>query len=159
MIDYKHIFTQATNQTHQTSQQSEVAAVAAKKYAEPKGDTKFIQRQVVSLEYQMTAIEGNKKTVKRYDNPLMMRALSEADVFVDEETNKFLKNKKWDKLGMWFQWTMINEYLKRLPSGSSQDFTDKVGEAFKLKCFEKVDYDNINRKVIKINYTIGDIEL
>ncbi len=158
MLDYKHIFTQASNQANQQSDEA-VRDAATKKIAEPKGDAKFIQRQVVSLEYQMKAIEGKKKTVKRYDNPLTMRELSEADVFVDEETNKFLKNKKWDKLGMWFQWTMINEYLKRRPSGSSQEFIDKVGEAFKLKCFGKVDYDNINRKVIKLNYTIEDIEL
>lgn len=158
IINYNHIFTN----THIGGEavqgdKSVVAPSIIVSKPEHKGDAKLLNRQIVSLEYQMKAIQGKRKVVRNIGNTQFVKALSDTEEFVNNETNKFLKNKKWDKLGMWFQWSLISEYLasKNVP----QDERKIAEEQFKLKHLEKVDYDNINKKVIRLNYCINNIEL
>jgi hypothetical protein len=145
MICYDHVFSQSSEPPKDDAPLS-------------KNDVKFMDRQVSALEYKMqTAAKGKIK--KPYLPPgSTLRTMSETEEFVNKETDKFITNKKWDKLGVWFQWLLIDVYIKHIPDLSTEQF-ELVKTAFKLKSLEKVDYDHINKKVIKLNYTIGTIAI
>lgn len=121
-----------------------------------KNDEKYVEKQHASLSYSMET-KAKKKPYKLSNMKTIEFTLSDADILATKEADKFVTNKKWDKLGVWFQWSLINSYLQEVGNSFNNKELESVKSAFKLKVLENIEYDNKNKKILKLNFKVGDI--
>jgi spermidine/putrescine-binding protein len=122
---------------------------------EKKMDRKLVST-FQSLQYEDKKRETLANEKKKYIPKIEFLDSDKTTILLNNEVNKMFEKKRWKGLDACFKWQLIEKYLATKSIILDSEDLLAMKNALRKNLLKDVIYDHMERKIVSLNFTIGN---